>query len=822
MLQHTRHAEPPLGALGRARALATRGALGLGLVTAVMLALLGVSSTSVGAVVTDASKAPGNRFEAAVHVDAGVLDLGATPAAGEFFGPGEATGTVSFKMQPEGSAALALRTGETMAVEVDLPEGSRPGALPDRDSGERFVREWSATETESRWTVRAAVTATADGNVALPAGAFPISTAFAHASEERAREITARAETPERLVSALPSASATIPAAWQVTTGIYALGGWPSSGTTAEVSFRSHPTPDGETLFLRAGESLRTTVELPAGVTPGALPAKETADGLSTEWTSHQDGAEWRVVLTRTAQEDVSHVAQLTSGFPVSVSPELAGADFAVRGSTVLPARFHSTQPVTDGTVRGSIQPPTLSSISAGGGHSMMLTPEGEIYGWGANLLGQVGVGNSSTSVNAPGRVGARVPQGFAQLSAGAEHTVALGRNGTIYGWGARQYSLAGGTIAAEPVQVNSRGTGPFTQVSAGTDHSLALGPNGRAYGWGNRYSGALGEPPAGSTMTWATPLTNPAGVEFIQVEAGVQSSYGVGSDGRVWAMGVNRYGQLGLGTDISTTRTFTAVPMPGDARIAQIASNSSTNLSHTIALTTSGELIAWGANGGGQAGTALDGSTPPRFTEPTRIQAPAGVTFTQVAVGDGVSLALASDGTVYSWGSTAQGVDGGGSSVPRPVTLPAGAAGSIGIAAGDLHAFAVGADQQLYGWGAGAGGRLGNNSAATHATPILIALDGPRSSSDDAAEDALDEPDSSGTQVDAESQPGVPEDAAPEGDGDGAGDGAGALGGGAPSPVDPAEPGPESGPARPEEGARPEESGSAQAASMRAIAGIS
>ena len=94
----------------------------------------------------------------------------------------------------------------------------------------------------------------------------------------------------------------------------------------------------------------------------------------------------------------------------------------------------------------------------------------------------------------------------YLQVSAGGEHSLALGSDGNTYAWGSSgNGQLGDGTISdsrATPVRVKTpdRKAYPdlpkdftYLQVSAGGNHSLALGSDGNTYAWGNNQYGQLG-----------------------------------------------------------------------------------------------------------------------------------------------------------------------------------------------------------------------------------------------------------------------------------------------------------------------------------------
>ncbi|HVE74273.1 MAG TPA: hypothetical protein VNA30_04170, partial [Mycobacteriales bacterium] len=98
---------------------------------------------------------------------------------------------------------------------------------------------------------------------------------------------------------------------------------------------------------------------------------------------------------------------------------------------------------------------------------------------------------------------------------------------------------------------------------------------------------------------------------------------------------------------------------------------------------------IAWGYNGNGQLG---DGSTTDRLT-PVAVALPAGTTVTAVAAGALHSLALTSTGAVLAWGYNNYRQLGDGSTTDRltpvAVALPAGTTVTA-VAAGGLHSLAL------------------------------------------------------------------------------------------------------------------------------------
>lgn len=115
-------------------------------------------------------------------------------------------------------------------------------------------------------------------------------------------------------------------------------------------------------------------------------------------------------------------------------------------------------------------------------------------------------------------------------------------------------------------------------------------------------------------------------------------------------------------------------------------------------AATPSGAAYAWGSNGSGQLGNGTMNTTNNPTPEPVTL--PSGVTVTAVATGKVHSLAIGSDGNVYSWGYNGFGQLGDGttfdSSTPLAITLASGVTATA-IAAGAYHSLAIGSNGTIY-----------------------------------------------------------------------------------------------------------------------------
>ncbi|MDT7511785.1 InlB B-repeat-containing protein [Bifidobacterium sp. H6bp9] len=211
----------------------------------------------------------------------------------------------------------------------------------------------------------------------------------------------------------------------------------------------------------------------------------------------------------------------------------------------------------------------TYTQVSAGGFHSLAVGSDGNAYAWGDNGNSQLGDG-TETRRTTPAKVGkptdATADFTYTQVSAGRFYSLALGSDGNAYAWGDNGNGQIGDGTTTDrntPVKVGKPTDTPadltYTQVSAGNDHSLAVGSDGNAWAWGCNQDGPLGN----NTANWhgdanpvparvrdpANPTDKSIGLKATQMSGGFHHSLALGSDGNAYAWGWNDNGQLGDGT---------------------------------------------------------------------------------------------------------------------------------------------------------------------------------------------------------------------------------------------------------------------------------
>lgn len=308
-------------------------------------------------------------------------------------------------------------------------------------------------------------------------------------------------------------------------------------------------------------------------------------------------------------------------------------------------------------------------------------------------------------------------------VAAGGTFSVGLGSDGLLYSWGLDSDGQLGDGPGgpgqtAVPVRVATPAGTTFTQVAAGAGHALALATDGTVYAWGGNSLRQVGDAVA-SLVETPRPVGLPSGATVAALAAGFDFSAVLTTDGRVLSWGSDIYGQLGDGQIGGTSATPVQAAMPAGVTVTGIMQHSP-EARHVLVLGSDGLAYSWGAQTGGTLGHGVTGG--PDEPTPAPVLAPPGVTFTRLSAGGSHSLAVATDGTVYAWGSDAWGQLGdgsAGSATGTPTAVPAFVGRpAVDVAAGLSNAAALTADGAVYGWGTNDSGTVGDGTVGDGANP--------------------------------------------------------------------------------------------------------
>jgi alpha-tubulin suppressor-like RCC1 family protein len=311
---------------------------------------------------------------------------------------------------------------------------------------------------------------------------------------------------------------------------------------------------------------------------------------------------------------------------------------------------------------------------------------------------------------------------------AGSEQII-LKSDGTVWDWGFNLHAqLGNGTIGTNndtdmPGQVLGQGgVGYLNSLAAiigGESHNMALKTDGTVWCWGWNYFGQLGDGSAnwGNTTNYSTSAVKLFSLTSVAFLGGRgYHNLAVKTDGTIWAWGCNWYGQLGDGTT-NLLGTNTPVQVIGLTNPIAISGGGF----YSMALMSNGTVWTWGNNTYGQLG---DGTTNNR-TAPVQVIGLSNVV--SISCGWIHALAVRSDGTAWSWGDNVSselgiGTSGGISTVPMQVV---GLGNVVSVSGGDLSSMARRADGTVWKWGQNAFGELGIGTSDTNAHPLAVQVPG-------------------------------------------------------------------------------------------------
>jgi alpha-tubulin suppressor-like RCC1 family protein len=347
-------------------------------------------------------------------------------------------------------------------------------------------------------------------------------------------------------------------------------------------------------------------------------------------------------------------------------------------------------------------------------GSSWNLLTEGQkLWTWGNNENGQLGnhlqVNRSSPGTTAGGG------NSWCYASIGYEHALAIEKSGALYLWGDNRYGQLGdNSVLTRTCPVRTiDGCNTWRQAQASTCcgfTSIGVKSDGTLWVWGFNASGQLGD---NSSISKSSPITVAGGgTTWCYASTGTCHSAGIKSDGTLWTWGNNTCGKLG--TNNLTTRSSPGTTSGGLTSWCKVCAGKD----NTAGVRTDGTLYTWGGNLCGKLGT---NSTTNRSSPGT--VSGGGTTWCNVSLGDDHTVAIKTDGTIWTWGRNTAGQLGIGTTISRssPGTVAGGGTTWINVAAGFGETGAVKSDGTLWTWGCNGSGQLGSSDTINRSSPVTV-----------------------------------------------------------------------------------------------------
>ena len=137
-----------------------------------------------------------------------------------------------------------------------------------------------------------------------------------------------------------------------------------------------------------------------------------------------------------------------------------------------------------------------IKQISAKDSHSLVLSEYGELYSFGSSKHGELGHGDK-TNCNIPKLVEFFKDKPIAKISAGGKHSLVLTRDNKLYGFGNNRHGQTGrkrdNDDQVNPLHIKLLDNTNITEIAAGDLHSLVRTGDGEIYGFGYGEYGQLG-----------------------------------------------------------------------------------------------------------------------------------------------------------------------------------------------------------------------------------------------------------------------------------------------------------------------------------------
>jgi len=345
---------------------------------------------------------------------------------------------------------------------------------------------------------------------------------------------------------------------------------------------------------------------------------------------------------------------------------------------------------VNSAPVRVPLPTGTVTYIAAGHNSSYAII-DGRLYAWGDNTHGQLGVAPNTTPDNrrhTPTHVDG-LPLNVTQVAAGVGHVIV--RVGTptttlpsnIWIFGRNNHGQTASAATTDPILLPTQAVGAAHSIAAGANHSLAIAPAYDGSGvnsvWGVGSNNALQIARVASTTrghysSWGQAFSLPG--YNVTMASG-------GNDFTLLLVGGNIYAYGGDVVDTTIGRVGrTASTLEGAERRANRGEGGhrlnnhiagghrsvryiSAGHHHSLAIDTSGRVLAWGSNTHGQLGSGNNSQSSQaynfRIDQVTGNAAFNAINFTAVAAGGNHSVARGSDGSLWAWGHNASGQLGSG-----------------------------------------------------------------------------------------------------------------------------------------------------------------
>lgn len=289
----------------------------------------------------------------------------------------------------------------------------------------------------------------------------------------------------------------------------------------------------------------------------------------------------------------------------------------------------------------------TVAHVSAFHLHAALITQSGLVYTWGDNAHGCCGQGDSGGMLQAPTLVAALMETPVNQIQTGNSYTVAVSRDKELFSWGCNSMGQLGlGDQDDRLLPEKAQGLSGVAHIAAGFSHTLVCTEDGSLFSFGNAQKFCLGHNQSNNELRpRLIRKLQEQDVHILAVFAGEEQSAAIDSSGFVYTWGLGFCGALGHGDE--NNHVFpTKVMALGDIRAVQI----STRKRKLLILDDNGDVFGagWSALGSLIAGTF---NTSEKVMLPQKISELKAHHVTQISTGFYHTVLATKEGKILGYG---------------------------------------------------------------------------------------------------------------------------------------------------------------------------
>ncbi len=232
--------------------------------------------------------------------------------------------------------------------------------------------------------------------------------------------------------------------------------------------------------------------------------------------------------------------------------------------------------------------------VSCGYEHTVIIDMNNEVWSFGSNEFGQLGLGDN-TDRNTPTKiisVDTRSGITAKSVSCGKYYTMIIDMNNNVWAFGFNKYGILGlGNDVNILIPEKINGVTSAKYISCGDFHTVIIDMNNDIFSFGYNTFGQLG---LGDNMERNTPTKIP-NIFGKSVSCGSYHTVIIDMNDESWSFGRNNFGQLGVGDNMERN-TPTKIPNI-------FAKSVSCGEFHTVIININNDILSFGKNTNGELG---------------------------------------------------------------------------------------------------------------------------------------------------------------------------------------------------------------------------